>query len=153
MMALPLAAIIPVVLRFLPTILGAVAPRAGGLVGGILKDLEQGKVSEEEAAAKMVEALTGATAEIAAHQADVIKAEVNSESWLARNWRPIVALTSFFSYCWVIIGIPHFVEWGVMNSPKFGEAGLENMFYLTVFCVTGYTGGRTLEKIAKTFRR
>lgn len=152
-MAIPFLALAPIVLKFLPTILGAVSPKAGGIVGGLLKDLEQGKVSEEEATAKMTEALTGASAEIAASQADIIKAEINSDSWLARNWRPIVALTAFFSYWWVVFGIPHFVLWGWMGSPKFGEVGLANMFVLTTVCVGGYVGGRSLEKIAQVISR
>lgn len=152
-MSISLLALAPLAIKFLPTLLGMVAPKAAGVVSGILGDLEHGKISEEEANAKMMQALSSATAEIAAHQASVIKAEINSESWLARNWRPIVALTSFFSYWWVVVAIPHLVMAGWMGSPKFGEAGLENLFYLTITCVGGYVGGRSLEKIAKTFRR
>ena len=152
-MPLPLLALAPLVLKFLPTILNMVSPKGGGVVGGILKDLESGKVSEEEANAKMIEALSSAQAEISQNQASVIKAEVNSDSWLARNWRPIMALTYGLSYWYVIMVIPHLVSWGMMNAPKFGEIGLENMFYLTMVAIGGYVGGRSLEKIAKTISR
>jgi hypothetical protein len=85
---------------------------------------------------------------IAAEQAKLVAAEI-SGNWLQRSWRPIVALTAFFSYWFVIVGYPFALAWGLLPSVRFGEQGLQNLFWLTVTCVGGYIGGRSLEKIMK----
>ena len=84
---------------------------------------------------------------------DVLIAELHGESWLQRNWRPIVALTAFFSYWFVIVAYPFLHAWGWLPPVRFGEVGLQNLFWLTTITIGGYIGGRTLEKIARLPRR
>ena len=113
------------------------------------------EVSEAEFDAQVRTALLGALPALWEAQSSVIRAEIGSEDWLTRNWRPIVALTSFFSLWYVIFLIPHLVMTGLMTaSPGFGEVGLAWFFTLTSVSVGGYIAGRTIEKATKTiFRR
>ena len=83
---------------------------------------------------------------------DVLRAEIAGESALQRLWRPVVALTAFFSYWYVIVAVPHLVAWGVMAPPRFGEKGLDNLFWLAAISVGGYIGARTAEKLARLRR-
>ena len=81
-----------------------------------------------------------AQAKFAEQQAEVIKSEAASQSWMARNWRPILMLT--FTYI-----IAH----NYVISPMFGLAKVdipENMWALIELGVGGYVGGRTIEKVA-----
>ncbi len=113
-------------------------------------------MSEAAARAEVEKAVAAAIEKVAAAELsarrDVLIAELSGESRLQRAWRPVVALTAFFSYWYVVVLLPHLVSWGWMKSPGFGERGLENLFWLTVLCVGGYIGGRTAEKIAGLFR-
>lgn len=81
--------------------------------------------------------------------ASVIIAEAQGESWLQRNWRPLVALTSFFSYWFVIVAYPFLYVLGLAPRVSFGEVGLQNLFWLTTICVGGYMTARTVEKFRK----
>ena len=60
-----------------------------------------------------------------------------------------MALTAFFSYWFVIVGYPFALAWELVPFVRFGEAGLQNLFWLTTICVGGYIGGRSLEKIMR----
>ena len=120
------------------------------------KAAQQRKMSEaearaeaEKAAAKAAEAVL--RAEIEARR-DVLVAELKGESAIQRYWRPVVALTAFFSYWFVIIAYPFLLAWGLLPAVRFGEAGLQNMFWLTTVAVGGYIGGRTVEKLGRIIR-
>lgn len=128
----------------LASVLGG--PIVNGVMG-IVKGFQERQMTEAEMRAEVEKAVLETITEVTKSQADVIMAETRSEDWLTRNWRPLVALTAFFSYWYVIIGYPHLHAWGLMPQLGFGEAGLENMFYLTVVSVGGYVGGRTVEKV------
>ena len=80
---------------------------------------------------------------------DVLVAELRGESAIQRYWRPVVALTAFFSYWFVIIAYPFLLAWGLLPQVRFGETGLQNMFWLTTVAVGGYIGGRTVEKMMR----
>lgn len=72
-------------------------------------------------------------------QAGVIKAETQSESWMARNWRPILMLTFTFIIAWNFILAPIFsVE--AVGVP-------ESMWELLKLGIGGYVVGRSCEKI------
>ena len=125
---------------------------AGPIVSSVVdifKQWQDRKISEAEMRARINEAILGTLSSVSESQANVIMAEAKGESWLQRNWRPLVALTSFFTIFYVIIVVPHLVMWGVMaKAPGFGEVGLSWFFTLTTMSVGGYMGARTIEKIA-----
>lgn len=107
------------------------------------------RLSREALAAEIEKALIASQAQIAAEQSKVIVAEAQGESWLQRSWRPIVALTAFFSYWFVIFPYGFLVKWGFLPQVYFGEQGLDNFFWLTAISVGGYIGGRTIEKVMR----
>jgi hypothetical protein len=85
--------------------------------------------------------LTELDTQFAAEQAKVIIAEATSESWLTRNWRPILMLT--FTYI-----IAH----NFVLAPLFSFASLEippQMWELLKLGIGGYIGGRSAEYIAE----
>lgn len=68
-----------------------------------------------------------------------IKAEAEGESWLQRNWRPIVAL--FFAG---LVG----AYWFGWSTPNMTQLTIDDLFSLVKMCLGGYTLGRSAEKIA-----
>ena len=72
---------------------------AGPLIGKVVdlvKGYQQKKLSESALRAEVEKAVLGTFSEVAKSQADIISAEMRSESWLQRNWRPTVAITFAF---------------------------------------------------------
>ncbi len=131
---------------------------AGPLVKAALDVFERAQQANMDRAAieaELRKAIAARIAEVAITELqarrDVLIAELRGESWLQRNWRPIVALTAFFSYWFVIVAYPFLHAWGWLPAVRFGEVGLQNMFWLTTVTVGGYIGGRTLEKVTRTF--
>lgn len=86
--------------------------------------------------------LIAADVEFAKAQAEVITAEAKSESWLARNWRPILMLTFTYIIAHTFIFVPVFGIKGVEIPPE--------MWQLLKIGVGGYIGGRSIEKTAQT---
>lgn len=75
-------------------------------------------------------------------QADVIKAEATSESWLTRNWRPITVL-------WLVVVLSS-VVWtgGYINGHAIDEAFQLRLLDIIQFALSGYIVGRSIEKTA-----
>jgi hypothetical protein len=125
---------------------GTLARLLAGPLFDWLKSRDAAALSRAALAAEIEKALLAHAGELAELQAGIVGAELRG-SWLQRHWRPIVALTAFFSYWFVIVGYPFALAWGLAPEVRFGEVGLQNLFWLTVTCVGGYIGGRSLEKI------
>ena len=133
----------------IPAIIIAAAPALAKKLFQLFVDHQAGKITKDQLEAEVSKASIQSMTDIAKVQGEVVMAEINGESWLQRNWRPILALTSFFSYWFVIIAYPFAVRWGLLPQVAFGEKGLENLFYLTVTCVGGYIASRSVEKIVR----
>lgn len=122
---------------------------AMGPIVDVVKSFNEKKISENEMKVQIVNIFMGAFATLWKEQGKVLTAEINSQDWLVRRWRPIVALTSFFSVFYVIMIVPHLVHFGIMSeSPGFGEVGLGWLFTITSVCIGGYMTARSAEKIA-----
>lgn len=89
-------------------------------------------------------------------QADIIKAEQQSGSYLTRNWRPL-----FMVLCGVIIGthwfiydiIPYIRTVFGLNFWIPQDPGLSNELWTTIrLGLGGYIGGRTAEKVVKIIK-
>lgn len=130
-------------------LIALIAKLLAGPLFDYLKSADQARLSRAAIEAEIEKALIASQTQLAAYQADIIKAEIGGENWLQRNWRPVVALTAFFSYWFVIVGYPFALAWELVPFVRFGEAGLQNLFWLTTVCVGGYIGGRSLEKIMR----
>ena len=122
----------------------------------LLREARERHMGEQALRMELERAIAENVARVAAEELrtrrDVLRAEMAGESALQRLWRPVVALTAFFSYWYVIVAVPHLVAWGVMAPPRFGEKGLDNLFWLAAISVGGYIGARTAEKLARLRR-
>lgn len=115
-------------------------------VGGVIDNLHTSDDEKNEAKRKLAQIERGfygqvveADTEWVKAQASVIQAEANSQSWLARNWRPILMLV--FTYI-----IAH----NFVIAPMFSIEAVEippNMWDLIKIGIGGYVIGRTTEKI------
>jgi hypothetical protein len=71
-------------------------------------------------------------------QADIVKAEVQSEGWLARSWRPILMLT----FGGLIVA-----RWFGWAAPDLSEAEYLELWSIVKLGLGGYVIGRSVEKI------
>ena len=74
-------------------------------------------------------------------QTSIIVAEANSQSWLARNWRPVTMLS-------FVVAILAF--WFGLTPATLTEQNITDMFSLVKLGLGGYVVGRSGEKIAKS---
>lgn len=77
-------------------------------------------------------------------QASILLAEVNGESWLQRNWRPMLMV--WFS---VLIG----GYWFGYTPENLSEATVLKLFSLVQIGMGGYIIGRSGEKMIKEWKR
>lgn len=115
-------------------------------IRGIIDDVtttDEERLEKKAILLKIETELTGKVLEyetaLATEQAKTIRAEAGSQSWIARNWRPITMLT--FVY---IIAHNHII------APIFGVVSLEivpDMWSLIKIGLGGYIVGRSAEKI------
>lgn len=118
-----------------------------GAVGGVIDDLV---TSDEERLAvkqqlvrlehEFQRAVMDADVEFAREQSKVLQAEITGQSWLQRNWRPIVML----SFATIVV-YTYFV------GPMFGLPYIHPMpelfWSLLTVGIGGYVFGRSAEKI------
>lgn len=116
-------------------------------IGGVIDSVSTTAEEKLAAQAKLLELQGNLTvklaeldAQFAAEQSKVVVAEVQSQSWLARNWRPILMLT--FTYI-----IAH----NYVIAPLFHVPSATipvDMWDLLKIGMGGYIIGRSAEKIA-----
>ena len=116
------------------------------LVGQFVEDKD--KANELETAIK--NKLIGLEQEVVKAQRDVIVAEANSQSFIARNWRPIMMLTFVFIIANNYILFPY--------VQLFGGTSLEleipdAMWSLLKIGVGGYVMGRSGEKMVESYAK
>lgn len=131
-------------------------------VADIIDELHTSK--EEKAQAKV--AILGAQAELASNvldyeaklaemKRDVIVAEAQGQSWLQRNWRPLVMTTFGAIVAWNYI-IGPLGSWvsAWFGGPAFPALEMTQGFWtLLSIGIGGYIAGRSGEKIASTMIR
>ncbi len=81
----------------------------------------------------------------------VVLAEIKSEDWLTRNWRPVVMLTlmGFVVFVGLVLPALDFVfGHPVVFNPRWNALPPQFWDFLSIG-VGGYIGGRTLEKVAR----
>jgi hypothetical protein len=118
-------------------------------VGGIIDNLNTSDKEKLDAKIAMMEIerkfnadLLTADSSTVKEQAEVIKAEVESASWLARNWRPILMLVLTYILAHTYVLAPLFSLPPVIIP--------EPMWELLKLGIGGYVVGRTVEKTATT---
>jgi hypothetical protein len=97
---------------------------------------------------KMQDSLQKYNTEIIKQQGNIVKAEAQSESWIARNWRPITMLTFVFIIANNYIIYPYLSLFGIpstaLNIPP-------DMWELLKIGLGGYVVGRSVEKAVKNY--
>ena len=108
-------------------------------VGGKLIDrLWPDPSQRDQARLSLLEmAQKGELAEFAG-RAEIIKAEVQSESWLAQSWRPILMLT---------FGALIVARWFGWAAPDLSEAEYLKLWSIVELGLGGYVIGRSVEKV------
>jgi|TARA_R100000084_G_scaffold101413_1_gene56431 hypothetical protein len=112
-------------------------------VGGVLDNLTTSKEEKLEAKRKMKQLVSDYETKMEANITDRWKADMNSDSWLSKNVRPLVLI--FLVVCTVLM---IFIDAG---SIKFVvEEKWTDLLQLVLITVIGaYFGGRSFEKRGK----
>lgn len=129
-------------------------------VADTIDELHTSREEKDQALAKLTELKTtlmdrmlAYEAKIIENQSKVIIAEAQGQSWLQRNWRPLLMLTFGFIVAWNYIFAPLFTWVVALFGSNVGVPTLEmttGFWSLLTAGVTGYVVGRSSEKIAQT---
>jgi hypothetical protein len=112
-------------------------------VGGVLDNLTTTKAEKLEAKHKMEELIKNHEAKMEQNITDRWSADMNSDSWLSKNVRPLVLVFLVVSTVLMI-----FIDAGTIAFEV--EAKWTDLLQLVLITVIGaYFGGRTMEKRKK----
>ena len=112
-------------------------------VGGVIDNLHTSKEEKLEAERKIKELVASYEVEMEKQVSDRWKADMNSDSWLSKNVRPMVLVFLVVSTVLMI-----FIDAGTINfevEPKWTD--LLQLVLITV--IGAYFGGRSIEKRKK----
>ena len=113
-------------------------------VGGVLDNLTTTKGEKLEAKRKIQELVSNYETKMEQNITDRWKADMNSDSWLSKNVRPLVLIFLVVSTVLMI-----FIDAGTIAFEV--EAKWTDLLQLVLITVIGaYFGGRTMEKRKKT---
>ena len=112
-------------------------------VGGVLDNLTTTKAEKLEAKRKMQELIADYETKMEQNITDRWKSDMNSDSWLSKNVRPLVLI--FLVVCTIIM---IFIDAGTIAFEV--EDKWTDLLQLVLITVIGaYFGGRTMEKRKK----
>ena len=127
----------------LDKVVGGGAAKLVESVGGVLDNLTTTKDEKLEAKRKLKELILGHEAEMQRNVTDRWKADMNSDSWLSKNVRPLVLIFLVVSTVLMI-----FIDAGTIQFTV--EEKWTDLLQLVLITVIGaYFGGRSLEKRKK----
>lgn len=137
---------------FIQKLLGIPVKEAAGAIGDLIGKFVTDPDKKMEATIELTRIeqslqmkLLEADVSFANAQADVVKAEATSASWLTRNWRPLIMVEFGF-----------IIAWNYIIAPIFGAVALpipEQMWDLLQVGMSGYIVGRSLEKAVKVYKQ
>jgi len=112
-------------------------------VGGVIDNLHTSKEEKLEAAQKIKQLISDHEAKMEQNITDRWSADMNSDSWLSKNVRPLVLV------CLVVSTVRiRFIDAGTIAFEV--EAKWTDLLQLVLITVIGaYFGGRSLEKVKK----
>jgi hypothetical protein len=112
-------------------------------VGGVLDNLTTSKEEKLAAEHKIKDMIMGYEAEMQKQVTERWKMDMNSDSWLSKNIRPLVLVFLVVSTVFLI-----FIDAGVINFNV--QDKWTDLLQLVLITVIGaYFGGRSLEKVKK----
>ncbi len=123
-------------------------PLVNSVMGVINKHYDV-QINKDKLQADVEKAILGTITDVTSNQADVLKAEINSEERLARIWRPIAALCLLSVLMFYSLILPIAVGWFGAPPVRVGDILLGWIYTLFGSCLGGYIVGRSLEKIVE----
>jgi hypothetical protein len=112
-------------------------------VGGVIDNLHTSKEEKLEAEQKIKDMIMGYEAEMQKQVTERWKVDMNSDSWLSKNIRPMVLIFLVVSTVLMI-----FIDAGVISfEVKSSWVDLLQLVLITV--IGAYFGGRSVEKVKK----
>ena len=112
-------------------------------VGGVIDELHTSKEEKLEAERKIKDMIMGYEAEMQKQVTERWKVDMQSDSWLSKNIRPLVLIFLVVSTVLMI-----FIDAGVIAFEV--KDTWEDLLQLVLITVIGaYFGGRSLEKVKK----
>ena len=114
-----------------------------GSIGGVVDNLTTSKEEKLEAEQKIKDMIMGYEAEMQKQVTERWKVDMNSDSWLSKNIRPLVLIFLVVSTVLLV-----FIDAGVIAfEVKSSWVDLLQLVLITV--IGAYFGGRSLEKVKK----
>jgi len=119
-------------------------------VTGIWKAYINKEITKAELQVQLLGLIVPAFTKTIEAQKDVLIAEIKSEDWLVRRWRPMVVIA--FACIPIFYGLvtPVAVAWLGMPPVIVGDKLLLEVLAIVKVAIGGYIGSRGLEKIATT---
>ena len=112
-------------------------------VGNVIDNLHTSKEEKLAAEAKIKDLIMGYEAEMQKQVTERWKLDMNSDSWLSKNIRPLVLVFLVVSTVLLV-----FIDAGAISfDVKYSYVYLLQLVLITVF--GAYFGGRSLEKVKK----
>ena len=130
-------------MKILKTIFGDGAGQLVESVGGVLDNLSTSKEEKLEAKRKIKELMVNHQVEVEKNVSKRWKADMNSDSWLSKNVRPLVLV--FFIVCTMLLV---FIDSGSITFQV--DEKWKSVIEITMITIIGaYFGGRSVEKLKK----
>ena len=130
-------------MKILKTIFGGGAEKLVESVGGVLDNLSTSKEEKLEAKRKIKELMVSHQVEVEKNVSERWKADMNSDSWLSKNVRPLVLV--FTIACTMLLV---FIDSGSIKFQVVSQ--WVDLLQLTLITIIGaYFGGRSVEKLKK----
>jgi hypothetical protein len=130
-------------MKILQTIFGGGADKLVESVGGVLDNLSTSKEEKLEAKRKIKELMVNHQVEVEKNVSERWKADMNSDSWLSKNVRPLVLV--FTIVCTMLLV---FIDSGSITFQV--EEKWTDLLQLVLITIIGaYFGGRSVEKLKK----
>ena len=130
-------------MKILKTIFGDGAGQLVESVGGVLDNLSTSKEEKLEAKRKIKELMVNHQVEVEKNVSERWKADMNSDSWLSKNVRPLVLV--FTIACTMLLV---FIDSGSITFQV--DEKWKSVIEITMITIIGaYFGGRSVEKLKK----
>ena len=112
-------------------------------VGGVIDNLHTSKEEKLEAKQKMKELVSNYEVEMEKTITERWKVDMNSDSWLSKNIRPMVLIFLVISTVLII-----FIDAGVVKF-EVKDTWVDLLQLVLITVIGAYFGGRSLEKVKK----
>ncbi|WP_328223524.1 3TM-type holin [Aeromonas caviae] len=123
----------------LSSVFETVSNVVSGTVGKFIEDKDKAKELETALTAQLTTSVVELMGRELDAQKSVIVAEAQGESWLQRNWRPIIMMALSIMVC---------IYWMGWTHQELDQPVILKILDIVQIGLGGYIGGRTAEKLA-----